>query len=460
MTAPNLALIILDTVRKDVFDDRAARLRERSDVSYERCYAPSSWTVPSHASMLTGDLLHRHGVHAHNPSYGDLRTEHTFLADLSEYRSVGVSTNNYLSERYGFDRFFDEFEHLHGNEELLTGGIDSTAFMDETEFTGLRRYLAYIRKAREESALLPSLVNAGYMKLNNAPLETPLPRVGDYGARTALRRARRLTTTGDEPFFLFVNLVDAHQPHEARFGYDGPVPNSWTSRQHDIWELNNRPVDEFKGYLDNFRDLYADSVAYLDQRVATFIERLQAASDRPTRIVVTSDHGEALGYPRDRGVGHKLLSTPVTHVPLELFSSPTGTTETVEYLVSLLDVGSLLIGLSNGSLTDLSRPWCPAEQIGAIHPPDDRREFWDRGIRAVHDAPDRKYEWDTLGERDRYETSVSAETHSASSVDIPVACRDMYDAGLTEYKDRVSAEDAQESINAGTQQRLKDLGYM
>jgi len=151
MTTRNVVLLVLDTVRKDVFDERASRLRKRPGVSFERAYAPSSWTVPSHASMFTGKLAHEHGVHAHDIDYTKIDLKDTFL-DALEHQTIGVSTNSFLSPQFGFDRLFDEFTSLQGNEELLPGGIDSAEFMDTTDAAGIARYLAYLKAAAAKSA--------------------------------------------------------------------------------------------------------------------------------------------------------------------------------------------------------------------------------------------------------------------------------------------------------------------
>ena len=37
----NVALIVLDSVRKDVFDEVSTRLRAKADVEYEQCRAPA-----------------------------------------------------------------------------------------------------------------------------------------------------------------------------------------------------------------------------------------------------------------------------------------------------------------------------------------------------------------------------------------------------------------------------------
>ena len=58
---PNIIVIVLDTLRKDVLPvyggkSVAPNLEEfsRTALVFRAAIAPSSWTVPSHVSLLTG----------------------------------------------------------------------------------------------------------------------------------------------------------------------------------------------------------------------------------------------------------------------------------------------------------------------------------------------------------------------------------------------------------------------
>jgi hypothetical protein len=460
MAERNVVLLVLDTVRKDVFDECAAGIRERSDLSFDRAYAPSSWTVPSHGSMFTGELPHRHGVHADNIDFADIDVSDTFLPELDRH-TIGLSANSFLSARFGFDTLFDEFDSLHGNEELLFGGIDSISFIEGSDRTGVRQYLDYLRYARSESALLPSLVNAAYMKLNNAGLSLPIPRIGDYGARAVLRAALNRSPT-DEPFFLFANLIDAHAPHEVLRGYDTDVSTTWTSREHDVWEVNLRGVEEFPEYTETFEELYRCSVRYLDERVCSFVDDLQARTDGNTTVIVTADHGEEMGKAGERTLGHKLPSAAVSHVPLEVINPPPaweadeGTDDDV---VSLLDVGALVRGIAADERVDLSRDVAPVERIGDPSPPDERTAFWDRGIRAVF-APDEAFEWDTEGARTRYEVSKSAQRLVGRDVDIPEWCHAEFEIDIEETAAAGASGADLDDVDDDTRRRLENLGYM
>ncbi|MDE1873763.1 MAG: sulfatase-like hydrolase/transferase, partial [Candidatus Micrarchaeota archaeon] len=58
---PNVVLIVLDTLRKDIIDlyggeARMPNLRKlaKESMVYENAIAPSPWTYPSHVSLFTG----------------------------------------------------------------------------------------------------------------------------------------------------------------------------------------------------------------------------------------------------------------------------------------------------------------------------------------------------------------------------------------------------------------------
>lgn len=460
MTQRNIVLLVLDTVRKDVFDERATQIRNRASLSFERAYAPSSWTVPSHASMFTGVLPHEHGVHAHNTNFGAINPADTFFSDF-ETTKIGVSANSFLSPQFGFDAFFDEFESLHGNEELLTGGIDTAAFMNKTEASGLKKYVEYVKTARAESALFESIVNAAYMKSNNAVLHQPLPRIGDYGARTVLKRGRKLVADTDS-FFLFMNLVDAHAPHEVLRVYDTQVPSNWTSRVHSVWEINNAGPKNFPEYLSKFEELYGHAVAYLDRQVEYFIDDILAQSDSETTIIVTSDHGEELGRENERTIGHKIPSPAITHVPLEVINPPASWEGGyVKELVSLLDISQLVDCILAGRQPRLERDRVPVERLGDVKPPEERMEFWNRAIRFVYEG-DRAYEWDTMGAKNRYAVGPSEGRLVAEDISLPDRCTEEFDVDLEVVKARISEtnQDLAAEVDEQTKNRLEDLGYM
>ncbi|MFC7114632.1 glycosyltransferase [Natronoarchaeum sp. GCM10025703] len=135
----NVALIILDTVRKDYFDKHAPRLTALSDVSFSECRAASSWSTPSHASIMTGELPSQHGVHTHNKSFTTIDPNTAFTAELSHHTAC-ISANAFASTEFGFDQFFDDFISV-STDKYFPDGKNIKWWIHNREEEGLPDFL-------------------------------------------------------------------------------------------------------------------------------------------------------------------------------------------------------------------------------------------------------------------------------------------------------------------------------
>lgn len=295
----NVVLLCLDTVRKDLFDTFAPRLRERADTVYHQIRAPSCWTVPSHASMLTGQLPHVHGVHTHSREF-TMDHESTFLSDLPEHGHVGVSTNVFFGPGYGADSFFDVFEKVSVSDFRFLSAPAPEDF-DLSE----EGYSYFLSKLLEEGRPIRGLANGVLSKFVD-PYDVlfsgrPWPEVKDNGTKRALSRAKGLITAEEAPrtpVFAFVNLMEAHTPMYHHVGLDDDlhsVPDSWTTRGGPYPYPINEDLDEYDRYMTNWTQLYGASIDYLDRLLVPWIEEIRRVTDLETTVVVTSDHGQNLG---------------------------------------------------------------------------------------------------------------------------------------------------------------------
>jgi Arylsulfatase A and related enzymes len=62
MKKPNIVILIIDTLRED-YSSGLEALRELGFVKYENAIAPAPWTLPSHASLITGMYPSQHEIH-------------------------------------------------------------------------------------------------------------------------------------------------------------------------------------------------------------------------------------------------------------------------------------------------------------------------------------------------------------------------------------------------------------
>lgn len=474
----NVILIILDTVQKDFFDAHAHRIRERSDVSIDQCRAASTWSVPSHASIFTGDLPSVHGVHAgtfaRGTTFSDIRTK-TFLSSL-DCRKVGFSANPYANSLFGFDSLFDEYRDFIAHESVFPSGLSPYEYNERADDSGWRTKAGLLGACLSHDYPGRSLLNALWRTIGTDLSEKPIPKLTDDGAK-AITSAATESSSGSQPFFMFINYMDAHIPLRNSIHFDGDlhsVSNTWTTDEIHKWEINKdgRGTEEF---FEKYRSLYSAGIDYLDRQVASLIDAVDARTDGETTFVVTADHGHNLGYPADDRLVHHDGSTSegVLHVPLEIINPPDGYPERIDGLFSHLSLGDLLTNLLAGKPWDeeLVRDEIPAEVVGlgGTGDPRDYREFaegeyefWDRLIRCVY-RENEKLQWDSLGDQVRYrldperpcwQEEIEGEFH------IQAVEGAHFETSGVEYKQRVPTDDETGQSDGVVEERLRDLGYM
>jgi arylsulfatase len=288
---PNLILVSLDTLRADHLSLNGYwRLTTPSldawartvGVNFPNTVAASNWTLPSHVSMFSGLDAIRHGV-----DY-NMRTppEQVFLAQLlrrAGYATHAVTGGGYLLPDYGFDRGFDYFRFW----KIPGGSRQHNLDID----TGIEMALATI----EENV--------------------------------------------DRPFFLFFHTYEVHAPYRPRQPYYQNFGGELSEQLESIYPARADDAGPAAGVLAQWeplvrmrpgvpqpelspeqrvalaRDLYDAGVAYADEQIGRLLKQLDELeiADR-TLVVITSDHGEALG---ERGLfDHCCLWDDTLKVPL------------------------------------------------------------------------------------------------------------------------------------------------
>jgi arylsulfatase A-like enzyme len=320
----NIALVVLDTLRKDAFDQHFDWLPGRR---FEHTYSTANWTVPAHASLFTGKYASEVGIHAKN-MHCDC-TEPTLAEQLREsgYTTQGFSANTNITGHFDFDRGFSDlqspkrFEHLN-DDELF----DWRTFNRGTTATGLRKYCRAIYEcAVSDSATIPSL-KAGMQAMlddNSTGVE--------YGGLIEAREALGEMRFGEQEF-LFINVMEAHEPYRVPTEYETVEEPSMTD---SVGDLSVGSVD-----AEQTKQAYDDCVAYLADEYKDFFEMLQRDFDY---IITLSDHGEMLG--ENDAWGHEYGVFPeLTHVPLCI--SGDGFEGACTETVSLIDVHETVLDMA------------------------------------------------------------------------------------------------------------------
>lgn len=337
----NVALVVLDTLREDAFEEAFGWLE---GARFTRAFSTSHWTVPAHASLFTGRYASEVGVHGRSPS---LDCPQETLAEAFEdagRRTRCLTANTQLYQYDGWERGFDEFV---GPANL--GRTDDAVFdwgehVDATD-AGIGRYLSGVRRCfGSEYDTLRSL-RYGY-ELYRKP-------AWDGGARAVRRRLE--STTADDSELLVVNLMDAHTPYH-------PPPGERDPETVVIADALAGDV----GDPDRIRAAYRASVDHLSAVYRDIAAELESQFDY---VVTLSDHGELLG---EHGLwNHSVSLHPeLVHVPL-VVSGPGVDARERDEVVNLLDVHRTVADLAGVDVDSGGRnlfgPLEPREHLVESH---------------------------------------------------------------------------------------------
>jgi len=202
--------------------------------------------------------------------------------------------------------------------------IDWNAFIDGRDYdSGPRKYLEIVGHvlANRDKDLVRSLRQATELKYNH--------HFGDNGARASNRFLTGYSF--DEPYFLLVNYMEAHNPFEPPSGYADTDTDADPDPPDVVgWQYDSGLTDLSDDEIGTLWDLYRGEVAYLDERIGELYAELD---DGNTVVIVTADHGVSIGEHGHlyHGTG---LYNPVTKVPLIV--TGTGRTGRVPHSVGIL----------------------------------------------------------------------------------------------------------------------------
>jgi arylsulfatase A-like enzyme len=338
---PNVLLVVLDTARADATEPYGASpgttpvLKDLASrgTAVRSAYAPSSWTLPSHASLFTGLMPRALGL---GQAPDGLPTscpplvaaqEHRWLPSVLQragWSTRAVSSNVWVSAASGFDLGFGSFAQVSGHRRTSMGAPGTKARL---------QWLAHAMKAD-----------------------------ADAGARQARAEVDGwLAEDGTAPFFWFVNLLECHSPYLPPkpwndLGLLGRARAADESRRHltlqAVWQasLTGQPVPATA--LDRLRHLYQRAVSSMDAWLGGVLEEL----DRrrlldDTVVIVTSDHGENFG---DDGLMGHAFSVDERLVRIPLVVSGPGSWD-ADAVTSLVDVPRALtaaLGLEGTAYAD------------------------------------------------------------------------------------------------------------
>lgn len=269
--SPSILVLVLDTVRAD-HSSTYGYGRETTPglnrlagegVLFENAFSASSWTLPSHVSLLTGRFPHEHGVERGVSYDGRFPTLSEELRNRG-YRTGAFSANReWFTRVYGFGRGFLHFE------DFFDSAVD--------------RVVRTVYGRRIEQTLMRAMGDEDW----------PARKHAEDINRSLLSWLER---DPQRPFFAFVNYYDAHdpylppQPYRRRFSkveQPGGVLNEAAGRPHP-----KLSPEQLQGEIE----AYDGALAYIDDEIGKLLAEFKRRGlAQNLLLIVTSDHGEAFG---------------------------------------------------------------------------------------------------------------------------------------------------------------------
>lgn len=367
MPSQNILFIVLDTVRarSTAIDGRGITptISKEMDrgTSFTRAIAPTSWSLSSHASMWTGKYATEHGATL-TSQY--LNTDEPTLAERladAGYRTGLFTANLYTSGTFGMDRGY-ETTSFALNDRLFAGGLSVQQFMLRNSWDSRWEFAQKLLQECISQSPAQSLTNLAYTKLSTMFGEDTNPDRKDWDDQIVTDAQQFIRQHGGagEPFYCFVNLLSAHGPWEFNpellkdIGVtpeDYGHPDEWeylASISEEQWPYAAGELDLDERQIEMLTHLYESWVHKADQYAGDLLKTLERAGLRDeTTVILTADHGEAIG---SKGVlGHTVsLQEDCVRVPLTI-SGPNVPVATVDEPVSLKNLFGTILDISSVS---------------------------------------------------------------------------------------------------------------
>ena len=362
---PNIILISLDTLRADhlrcygydreispAIDSMAAK-----GVLFEKVYAQSNWTLPSHVSIFSSLYPSTHGVLEKTSKIPEKTILLPQILKKEGYRTVSFNAGGFVSATFGFDRGFDVYEEIPkstGNMENICDQAIRWIRENHGEkfFMFLHTYEVhkpYAPPDLYEQNYIPlaevafeKLKNILYKILNDESLD-----FSDYELLIARRVRGELVD--------FVNKVYDENEAEIKQKFSiskeeyltklKSTGKAYLEHIRDIYEYWHEKKEEAIGYK-YILEHYDTEIIFADDQIKRLLNLLEEMELKEnTLIILTSDHGEE--FFDHRNSGHAIhCYNEVIQVPL-IFYYPGHLPEglRIETNTALIDIPPTILDL-------------------------------------------------------------------------------------------------------------------
>jgi arylsulfatase A-like enzyme len=387
---PNIILVVMDTAgarRCSLYGHSRETTPglahiARDGTLYHSCFATSPWTIPSHLSLFSGLYPSELGLEDKATQVPEVFFTLPEVLQQMGYHTVGISCNGLVGHQRGFDVFYEMdtpfFSEGYHQDKVNTKFIKG---LTDRELGRLWHFLQYIIQKKRFLFPIQNVLERLYKKYC-----VDLYHKTSGATKRTFKLAKYLIKKYQvkKPLFLFINLMETHWKYNPPLSYHNIINISKKERQQlyqydhqDFYIQELSPEIMSKIYL-----LYEQGLYFLDERLLDFYRFLevQGAKDN-SLLVITSDHGEALG---EHGLwGHIFgLYNEILQIPL-VVKYPAGLAEPGESrrLAQLNDLFATILEVVDAPLPlpESSRSLLSADREYAF-----AEHYQNIGLQAIH----------------------------------------------------------------------------
>lgn len=286
-------LVTVDSLRSDhiQYMDNTTEFLEFED---KNTFATAASTYPSFPAILSGEYTSENGVDDTIASEFDIPT-------------IGISTNHFLSARYGFDTGFDYFT--------------------SPSSTSSANWKSRVGNLLEPGSFKHKTAIKLWSKAQKIKTKIGYNIQRDYRSAESVIDEFKSQSKDHNEWFSWLHFMEPHHPYNA--------PNSDISRQkakrisRNVISGNSTNEEE-----EIVKRLYKKEVTWLD----SVLENLWEFIPEETEVIFCADHGEYLGEDNNWGHGEdlvpELLKVPLGYKNIQ--NRPVGN------VMSLIDIPSVL----------------------------------------------------------------------------------------------------------------------
>ncbi|EMA24367.1 sulfatase-like hydrolase/transferase [Haloarcula argentinensis] len=354
---PSVHVFTLDCLRASTCTERITPFLHTLPLQWTRCYSSGTWTLPSHASLFSGQCPINHGVTRSSDtlSKGDANLPKT--AQENGYTTAIFSENPTFSSSMGFNHYIDvPNDDIH--RKLLPSEFSPVKSVEEIS---VNEAVSLATEVITRPNRLRNTVNAAYATYRE--LFNQDPSYPHHGERI-FNHLKSFTSQRTAPMLTVTNVLDPHNPYHdtpPEMKESRPQPELEALRAGDdnrIYLLTSEdPPEGVSSIYDGWESFFHAQESIYEEYAQEADRLLQEWHNAQTNrfkedlVVILGDHGQLFGA--EEMVGHHTslhphgINVPLAIDPPHNWKTPT---KAIDTPVSTAGVGCALMNVIAGEI--------------------------------------------------------------------------------------------------------------